>query len=67
MTAALPALRAARRWLREERAGLLASHCNLDYRGRPKPSTIEEAARPRLRRLDRLLRRIDAAIEQGGA
>src|SRR5258708_618290 len=55
-------LRAARRWLREERAVLLASHCRLDYRLRPKPETIEDVARPRLRRLDRLLRRLDAAI-----
>jgi hypothetical protein len=57
------ALRSARRVVKDQLRLHLQCACLLDKRLRPRRETLEDAARPHVERLERLLRRIDQAIE----
>lgn len=57
------ALRAARRALKEEIALLLGGACLLDKRLRPRRETLGEETRPAVERLERLVVKIERAIE----
>lgn len=56
------ALKSARRFVEAQRDLIIESCCLLDKRLRPRLETLEEAAKPDIRRMDRLLARIDRAL-----
>jgi hypothetical protein len=56
------ALRAARAAIKRERGVMLESGCLLDKRLRPRRATLDDAIKPHVERLERLLRKIDRAI-----